>query len=35
MSQKGIGATGHHFGRVPPLGEEGQLVLVPEEVLEV
>jgi hypothetical protein len=35
MSQKGIGEIGHHFTELPPLDEEGKLVLVPEEVLEV
>jgi hypothetical protein len=36
MSQKGIGTTNHNFSiELPPLDEEGKLVLVPEEVLEV
>jgi hypothetical protein len=35
MPQEGIGTTCHFFAELPPLDEEGQLVLVPEEVLEV
>jgi hypothetical protein len=35
MPQKGVGAASYYFDRVTPLDEEGQLVLVPEEVLEV
>jgi hypothetical protein len=35
MPQKGVGAAGYYFEELPPLDEEGQLVLVPEEVLEV
>jgi hypothetical protein len=35
MPQEGIGTTCHFFTKLPPLDEEGKLVLVPEEVLEV